>query len=46
MSAVTIPDVKANVERTDTDSAAALADAARAADTRTEVLERINDNRS
>ncbi|WP_121822226.1 phosphoenolpyruvate--protein phosphotransferase [Halostella salina] len=42
MSAVTIPDVKANVETTDTDAAADLAADARAADTRTKVLDRIH----
>ncbi|WP_135819816.1 phosphoenolpyruvate--protein phosphotransferase [Halostella litorea] len=42
MSAVTIPDVKANVEATDTDAAADLAADAGAAGTRTKVLERIH----
>jgi len=42
MSAVTIPDVKANVEATDTDAAATLAEDASTAATRTKVLERIH----
>jgi len=41
MSAVTIPEVKANVEATDADAAAKLAADARAAATRTEIVDRV-----
>ena len=43
MSAVTVPDVKANVAAADTDAAAQLAETALAADTRTEVLDNLSD---
>jgi phosphotransferase system enzyme I (PtsI) len=43
MSAVTVPDVKANVAAADTDAAAGLAETALAADTRTEVLDNLSD---